>query len=253
MKKYPISEELYALVRKAYMEVLTSIDAIIADEVHNFKELGMTQRKAEDKLLSYYQDIMLSDRSSEMAIIHKCKTLMSDFGDRIDDEDQAEISIRNLTNALFRHDADLSAKFKTADKFVNYLYRKLLIREAIERLKPAEKLSMTPKNFASIFTIEDFDKYIYVLTECLPPLLTKEGERYKFVGSKNTHTGCVGQWFNALKERGIISSKTSRSVIADVLNNEIEDFYISHATIDNASTKYRKVFEKQLMAVFQKD
>lgn len=251
-KEHFINEELYALVKKAYAQMLCSVDETIAPKVQKYIDLGMNKLKAEEKLLSYYQEIALADRSPEMEIVHKNKTLITDFGERIDDEEQSEVSIRNLTNAIFRYNANILDQFETADKFVEFIQEKLLIREAIERLKPPPKPDTVGKKFEDIFTKDDFRKYIDVLTACEPPLLEKADSGYKFIGNKNIHTGCVGQWFNFLKTKGVVSPKASRRLIADVLNNEIENFHISHASVEYLNEKYQKFFDKQLTDAFEK-
>lgn len=100
--------------------------------------------------------------------------------------------------------------------------------------------------FENIFTVSDWEKYVDILCNCTPPLLKKENEKYQFIGNKKTQKGCVAQWFKFLKLKGIVKATVNRDELAKVLGNEINNFKISGATIDNNSKTYERTFQDQL-------
>lgn len=105
--------------------------------------------------------------------------------------------------------------------------------------------------FANIFTCNNWEKYINVLTQCDPPLLKREQKKYYFIGNKKTQKGCVAQWFKYLRNKGYIDQNISRDELAQLLSNEIINFSISGSSIDNRSRTYRD-FEPQLNDLLEK-
>ncbi len=118
------------------------------------------------------------------------------------------------------------------------------VNNEIEKAKDEKKINT--KTLQEIFIVENWQKYIDILTTCEPKLLRKENNNYKFIGNKKTQKGCIAQWFKTLKIKGIIDQSIDRGELASVLSSEIIDFSINGSTIDNVSTNYKTTFEKQL-------
>ena len=66
--------KLYALIKRAYINVSESVDGIIAKYVVDEMELGISREKAMEKLLHKYQEIVSNDDAPEMQII-RCKKM----------------------------------------------------------------------------------------------------------------------------------------------------------------------------------
>lgn len=100
------------------------------------------------------------------------------------------------------------------------------------------------EKFKDIFVEEAWEKYVTALEKTSPVLFTGE---WRFIGNRKKHIGVVCSWFKDLQGKGIIKQNISRSKLASVLNQELQDFNMGTdgKTFDNISAEYAK-FKQQL-------
>lgn len=97
----------------------------------------------------------------------------------------------------------------------------------------------------------DYKKHLEALTICEPALCKYDNglKSYVFIGNEKTDRGCIGQYFNDLKAKGIIYRGASRKDLAKILSSDIKNYSISEATITNTSNNYERIYRKQLSAI----
>lgn len=121
---------------------------------------------------------------------------------------------------------------------------------AINDIK-SENEKINSYSLKDIFIVEDWEKYLNALTICEPQLLTKENGKYRFIGNKKIHRGCLAQWIKYLKNKCVIDQTLNRNDLAFVLSKEILDFKINGSSIDNQSEIYKIKFEDQLKRIIK--
>lgn len=167
---------------------------------------------------------------------------------------EAEIQISILPVLLniikdLRHSQSLNGKVnndKILSNEIEFISFKQSENQLSQILTEQSEDKQVYSSFSDIFNNDNWEKYIIPLTKCNPKLLEKVGIKFKFIGNKKTQIGCVAGWFKFLKSKGIINQSASRDALANILTLEIENYKVSGATIDNISTTYKKIFQKQL-------
>ncbi len=125
------------------------------------------------------------------------------------------------------------------------------IIEKEETEKETEKETETEKEevqtgLQTLFTVENWEKYIDVFFNTVPQILNFENGKYHFIGANNKHKGVIAAWIKTLHKKGIIKQKLNNENFAEILSKNIVGFSASPSLFNKTNYEYDNVFSKKL-------
>jgi hypothetical protein len=215
---------------------------LIKGKIHTNQFTGISEVEmfSEDELLSFIKDQTV-----------KLLQLVRKHPIEIEDKDQHIFELLNQAHQI-KQDRLLNDYSKKEVDYIVILEQwlhneKEYFKEAKQYFKPELQKSTisNPSKFEDIFIEKDYSKYIQLLKNAKPKLVT---DKLEYIGSKRNGKGIIGSWLKELQLTGKVYIGYNRRQLAVVLNNEIKELNIGldGKTLDNRSKTFENVYEEQL-------